>query len=420
MTFSTVNLLPYRYNYGIKTAASDRSNLYYFAEEEVREEEVFLRAHSDDVIQLDKKPYVPKEIQPAKIRKDFNETAFFYPDLRTDKNGDVSFTFTMPDALTRWNLMLLAYSKDLKVGQYETTVVTQQPLMIMADMPRFVYDEDTLWIAANVINLSDETLSPTAKLEIFDEDNNPIELILSDNTINIESIPAGRSQSVRWKVAMQKDVNPLTFRFSAITDGFSDAEQHLLPVLSTDVFMTQTYSLTVDAKTLKEYEFNISIEGERNHDIKLDFNANPAFYVIQALPYIAEGDEKYAITAFNRYFVNKMAQEIVASNPNIEEMLAYHDGDTLSELQKNEEVKAILLKETPWVLDAKNEAQQRANISKLFETEAINKTSHRHLISSKRSRLSTEAGRGLMACLKANTSLNISCADSDASATTRK
>lgn len=311
--------------------------------------------------------------QPAKIRKDFNETAFFYPDLRTDENGNCSFTFTMPDALTRWNLKLLAYSKDLKVGNFEKTIVTQQPLMIMADMPRFVYDEDTLWIAANVINLSDETLSPTAKLEIFDEDNNPIELILSDNNINIESIPAGRSQSVRWKVAMQKDLNPLTFRFSAITDGFSDAEQHLLPVLSTDIFLTQTYSLTVEANTLKEYDFNIGNEGERNHNVKLDFNANPVFYVIQALPYIAEGDEKYATTAFNRYFVNKMAQEIVASNPNIEEMLAEHEGDTLSELQKNEDVKAILLKETPWVLDAKDEAQQRANISKLFETEAINK-----------------------------------------------
>lgn len=313
------------------------------------------------------------DVPPAKIRKDFNETAFFYPDLRTDENGNATFTFTMPDALTRWKLRVLAYDKDLKVGNYDKNFVTQQPLMIMADMPRFVYDEDTIWIAANVINLSEEALSPTAKLDIFDEDNNSIELILSDNTINIESIPAGRSQSVRWKVAMQKDINPLTFRFSAITDGFSDAEQHLLPVLGTDVFLTQTYSLTVDAKTLKEYEFNISNEGERNHDIKLDFNANPVFYVIQALPYIAEGNEKYAITAFNRYFVNKMAQEIVASNPNIEEMLANHDGDTLSELQKNEDVKAILIKETPWVLDAHNEAQQRANISKLFDTEAINK-----------------------------------------------
>lgn len=311
--------------------------------------------------------------QPAKIRKDFNETAFFYPDLRTDENGICSFTFTMPDALTRWNLKLLAYSKDLKVGNFEKTILTQQPLMIMADMPRFVYDEDTLWIAANVINLSEESLTPTAKLEVFDENNNPIKLILSDNNINMEPIAAGRSQSVRWKVAMQKDLNPLTFRFSAITDGFSDAEQHLLPVLSTDIFLTQTYSLTVEANTLKEYDFNIGNEGVRNHDVKLDFNANPVFYVIQALPYIAEGDEKYATTAFNRYFVNKMAQEIVASNPNIEEMLAEHEGDTLSELQKNEDVKAILIKETPWVLDAKNEAQQRTNISKLIDNEAINK-----------------------------------------------
>ena len=375
MTFSEMYLLPNRYNHGIKGSSMNR-NIYYCYDDamaEMSEEEVFLKADSDDEILLDTKPYKPQEIKAAKIRKDFNETAFFYPDLRTDKNGDVSFTFTMPDALTRWNLMLLAYSKDLKVGQFETTVVTQQPLMIMADMPRFVYDEDTLWIAANVINLSDETLSPTTKLEIFDENNNPIELILSDQNINISEISAGRSQSVRWQVAMQKDINPLIFRFSAITNGFSDAEQHLLPVLSTDVFLTQTYSLTVDANTLKEYEFNIRNEGERNHDIKLDFKSNPVFYVIQALPYIAEGDEKYAMTAFNRYFVNMMSQQIVESNPNIEKMLAEHEADTLSELQKNEEVKAILLKETPWVLDAKNEAQQRANISKLFDTEAIDK-----------------------------------------------
>ena len=370
LMFSQFNLITDIY--GRKTFGF--SNVYYCVDEvEVMEAEVFKRGTTDDIINTYHEEAKPQDNPPAKIRKDFNETAFFYPDLKTDENGDCTFTFTMPDALTRWNLMLLAYSKDLKVGKYETTVVTQQPLMIMADMPRFVYDEDTLWIAANVINLSDEALSPIAKLEIFDENNNPIELILSDNNINMESIPAGRSQSVRWKVAMQKDINPLVFRFSAITDGFSDAEQHLLPVLSTDIFLIQTYSLTVPANTLKEYEFDINNNGERNHDFRLDFKANPVFYVIQALPYIAEGDEKYAMTAFNRYFVNLMAQKIVKSNPNIEEMLAGHETDTLSELQKNEEVKAILLKETPWVLDAKNEAHQRANVSKIFDTESIDK-----------------------------------------------
>lgn len=367
LTFSGIPLIPHSYT---GRAGATITAAYINSLEKNR---AFVVEESEDLINIDDEHTSTKNTPPAKIRKDFNETAFFYPDLRTDENGNATFTFTMPDALTRWNLMLLAYSKDLKVGHYETSVVTQQPLMIMADMPRFVYDEDTLCIAANVINLSDEALSPTAKLEIFDGNNNPIELILSDNNINIGEIPAGRSQSVRWKVAMQKDVNPLTLRFSVITDGFSDAEQHLLPVLSTDIFLTQTYSLTVDAKTLKKYDFNISNDGERNHDVKLDFKANPVFYVIQALPYLAESDEKYAISAFYRYFTNKMAKEIVESNPNIEKMLAKHDGDTLSELQKNEEVKAILLKETPWVLDAKNEAQQRANISKLFDTEAIDK-----------------------------------------------
>ena len=356
--FSQYNLITNIY--GRKTYGS--SNIYYCVDNAVMESSIIKNGESK-----------PQDNPPAKIRKDFNETAFFYPDLRTDENGDCTFSFTMPDALTRWNLMLLAYSKDLKVGKNETTLVTQQPLMVMADMPRFVYDEDTLWIAANVINLSDEALSPTAKLEIFDEDNNPIELILSDNNINMVSIPAGRSQSVRWKVAMQKDLNPLIFRFSAITDGFSDAEQHMLPVLSTDVFLTQTYSLTVDANTLKEYEFNISNEGEKNHDIKLDLKANPVFYVIQSLPYIAEEDEKHATTVFNSYFVNMMAQQVVENNPDIKELLEKNANDTLSELQKYEDVKAILLKETPWVLDAKNEAQQRANVSKLFDTESVNK-----------------------------------------------
>ena len=370
LMFSQFNLITDIY--GRKTYGF--SNVYYCVDEvEAIEAEVFKRGSSDDIINTYHEEEKPQDNPQAKIRKDFNETAFFYPDLKTDENGDCTFTFTMPDALTRWNLMLLAYSKTLSVGKLEKTIVTQQPLMIMADMPRFVYDEDTLWIAANVINLSEEALSPTAKLEIFDENNNPIELILSDQNINISEIPAGRSQSVRWKVAMQKDVNPLIFRFSAFTDGFSDAEQHLLPVLSSEVFLTQTYSLMVNANTSKVFVYGTNNENERNYDFKLDVKANPILYAVQSLPYIAEGDEKFVLTAFNRYFVNIMAQEIIINNPNIKELLEKNANDTLSELQKHEDVKAILLKETPWVLDAKNEAQQRANVSKLFDTEAINK-----------------------------------------------
>ena len=371
--YSSVPLLPHHwYRYGNR-------NIYaktmVYDDGFIAEEEVYLKAEeaaADESVVTGGGEGKQQETKPAKIRKDFNETAFFYPNLKTDENGDVTFTFTMPDALTRWNLKLLTYSKTLSVGNFEKTIVTQQPLMIMADMPRFVYDEDTLWIAANVINMSDKSVNPVTKLEIFDENENPVDLILAQDIKHLK-IPAGQSRCVRWKVAMQKDLNPLIFRFSATADGFSDAEQDLLPVLSTEVFLTQTYALTTEANTHKEYVFDINNEGERNYDIKLDFKANPVYYVIKALPYLAEGDEKYATTAFHRYFTNKMAQDIVKSNPKIKELLSGHEGDTLSELQKNEEVKAILLKETPWVLEAKSEARQRANVSKLFDTKVIDK-----------------------------------------------
>ncbi|MBR6091541.1 MAG: hypothetical protein IKQ09_01835 [Bacteroidales bacterium] len=367
---STINMIPmysyYMYNYvedRLEKRAGSTLNIesasIMEADEEIEEE---LLENQEKTVQK----------HNVKIRKDFNETAFFFPNLRTDKNGDCTFTFTMPDALTRWNLKLLAYSKDLKVGDFEKTIVTQQPMMIMADMPRFAYDEDTLWIAANVINLSDEAVKPSANLEVFDDSDNLVDLIISDQNIDMEPIPAGQSRSVRWKVAMKKDLNILKFRFSAITDGFSDAEQHEMPVLSTEIYLTQTYALTAKAHTVKEYDFDIDHEGERNHKITLHFNENPLWTAIHAMPYVAEGDEKYSITAFYRYFVNSMAKHIMDSHPEIAEKLENtYKNDTLSELQKYEDLKAIILQETPWVVEAQHEAAQRAAIVKLFDTEAV-------------------------------------------------
>lgn len=367
---STINMIPmysyYMYNYvedRLEKRAGSTLNIesasIMEADEEIEEE---LLENQEKTVQK----------HNVKIRKDFNETAFFFPNLRTDKNGDCTFTFTMPDALTRWNFKLLAYSKDLKVGNFEKTIVTQQPLMIMADMPRFAYDEDTLWIAANVINLSDEAVKPSANLEVFDDSDNLVDLIISDQNIDMEPIPAGQSRSVRWKVAMKKDLNILKFRFSAITDGFSDAEQHEMPVLSTEIYLTQTYALTAKAHTVKEYDFDIDHEGERNHKITLHLNENPLWTAIHAMPYVAEGDEKYSITAFYRYFVNSMAKHIMDSHPEIAEKLENtYKNDTLSELQKYEDLKAIILQETPWVVEAQHEAAQRAAIVKLFDTEAV-------------------------------------------------
>lgn len=328
--------------------------------------------------------HVEKEDTPVMpIRSNFNETAFFYPNLKTSENGNATFTFTMPDALTRWKLRMLAYTKDLKVGTLEKTFVTQKPVMIMADMPRFCYNEDTLWLVANVVNLSEETISPVAMLEVFDESGVlrvESEVVLSEKEIKMKEISAGRSQSVRWKVAMKKDISLLTFRFSATAGNFSDAEQHVMPVLSTEVFMTQTFPLIAKGNEKKNYSFDFEKEGERNHAITLNFSKNPTWYAVQALPYLDNGNERYAEAAFHRYFTNSVAKHIASSlkdSPEMKRLLKSLENDSanaaMSELEKNQELKEILLNETPWVLDAKNEAEQRANISKLFDTEAIDK-----------------------------------------------
>lgn len=325
----------------------------------------------------------------VQVRSNFNETAFFYPNITTDKNGDAELSFMVPDALTRWKLRMLAYTKDLKVGTSESLFVTRKPLMIMADMPRFCYDEDTVWLVANVVNLSDEEIAPTAKLEVFGGDPINIgvkaetaldDLILTENEINMSVIPAGASGSVRWKVAMKKNVNLLKFRFSASADGFCDAEQHVLPVIGTEVFMTQTFSLVANAGERKNYDFNFENEGETNHAITLNFSDNPTWYAVKALPYLAEADEKYVEASLHRYFTNSVARNIAMKLKDSPEMKAFLESlgsdslsDAMSELEKNQELKEILLQETPWVLDAQNEAEQRSNISKLFDNELINK-----------------------------------------------
>ncbi|MCQ2307762.1 MAG: MG2 domain-containing protein [Bacteroidales bacterium] len=379
------------------TAGMADGMVYDFAvEEEAAEAEAPSAAVQDDAdgdgnqIEKENTPFM-------QVRSNFNETAFFYPNLKTDENGDATFTFTMPDALTRWKLRMFAYTKDLKVGTLEETFVTQKPVMIMADMPRFCYDEDTLWLVANVVNLSDETISPVAMLEVFDEsgvlrvesevlrvESEVLRVesgvVLSEKEVKIEEIPAGRSQSVRWKVAMKKDVNLLTFRFSATAGNFSDAEQHIMPVLSTEVFMTQTFPLIAKGNEKKNYNFNFENEGERNHAITLNISKNPTWYAVQALPYLENGNERYAETAFHRYFTNSVAKYVASSlkdSPEMKRLLESLENDSantaMSELEKNQELKEILLNETPWVLDAKNEAEQRANISKLFDTKAIDK-----------------------------------------------
>ena len=317
----------------------------------------------------------PKQDAEPALRENFNETAFFFPNLRTKADGSCTFSFTLPDAITRWNLMMLAYTKDNQTGYKEYEFKASKPVMIMADMPRYMYDTDELWFVANVINTGDEAVTPKAKLEIFDAATmKPVNLIVGDPVINMQEIVPGRSKEVRWKVAAQYDLNLLAFRFTAYAGQFSDAEQHLMPVLSSEVFLTQTLPITVKAETEKTFDFEAIANPnshERDYALTLNFSTNPVWYAVQSLPYLANVRIDRPETAFYAFYANSLSAYIADHIPNLMAYIKRWQIETpdalLSQLEKDQDLKAIMLQETPWVLEAKSESEQRARIANLFD-----------------------------------------------------
>lgn len=320
-----------------------------------------------------------------KLRENFNETAFFYPNLTTDKKGNTTFSFTMPDAVTRWRLMMLAHNEKRQTGYKQYTFTSSRPVMIMPDMPRFVYDHDTLYLVANVINTGDESVTPKAKLEVFDAlTMKPVEgVVISETNVSLPEIMPGRSHEARWKVAAPQDISLLAFRFTALCGKFSDAEQHILPVLSSEIFLTQTLPFTVKAETEKTFSFDgLANPGneERDYALTLNFSANPVWYAVQSLPYLANIKTDRAETAFYVLYANTISSYIAKNIPNLINYIKKWQIETpdalMSQLQKDENLKAILLQETPWVLEAKSEAEQRSRIANLFDINNMSQQQH--------------------------------------------
>ena len=311
-------------------------------------------------------------VQP---RTNFNETAFFMPRVQTASDGTAKISFKMPDAITRWNLMMMAYSKDLKVGMKDYQLVTNKPLMILSDLPRLCYENDTLWLVANVVNTGDVKVSPKATLEVFDAVSmEPISALLSESTVAVGDIEPGRSQAVRWKIRPKHDLPLLALRFTARDGKFADAEQKLLPVLSNEVFMVETMPITVKSNASETFHLDYldaDKTNERNHALTLNFSANPVWYAVQALPSLLVDDRQRTESCCHVLYTNCLAAYVATQIPAIADCVSKWESETpdalRSALEKDESLKAIVLGGTPWVVDAKNESEMKARISGLFD-----------------------------------------------------
>jgi len=316
---------------------------------------------------------------PVKVRKNFSETAFFFPELETNEEGEVIIKFTVPEALTKWKMLGFAHTKDLKFGLIDNELITQKELMVMPNVPRFMRENDEITLSTKISNISKKALSGKAKLYLFDAlTMKPIDnLFGNNNATQTFSVKAEQSTSVSWKIKVPEGISAVTYRFTAQTSKFSDGEENTIPVLTNRMLVTESMPMPIRSNQTKEFKFEKLINSGnsktlKNHKLTLEFTANPAWYAVQALPYIIEYPYECAEQVFSRYYGNSIASHIANSSPKIKSVFdswknTPKSKSLLSNLEKNQELKAVMLEETPWVLDAKDEGERKRRVGLLFD-----------------------------------------------------
>jgi len=318
------------------------------------------------------------ESYPATMRRNLNETVFFFPELRTDSLGNIIIKFTMNEALTRWKLLTYTHTKDLEQVISEKEIVTQKELMVIANPPRFLREGDEIEFSAKVSNLSTETLTGTATLNLLDAATlQPVEQafgLARNNRVARFSVLPGQSGAVSWRIQVPETYNgAVTWQIYADAKSFRDGEESTIPVVSNRMLVTETLPMALRGNQTKSFSFdnlkNNTGGSLTTHKYTLEFTSNPVWYAVQSLPYLMEYPYECSEQIFSRYYANSLASTVVEKMPNIRNVYERWKGtDAMkSNLSKNQDLKYALLEETPWVLEAQNEEQQKQNIALLFD-----------------------------------------------------
>lgn len=313
----------------------------------------------------------------VQIRQNFSETAFFYPQLRTDKNGETIISFTVPESNTTWRLRALAHDKNLASGALEALAVSRKELMVTPNMPRFMRQGDRTTISTKISNLSDNAISGKVRIEFFDPLTDLAVALPVSDQVKSFSVGKDASGSAEWTFNVPADIDLIGCRIIAESESFSDGEQHVVSVLPNRMLVTESMTMNVNGAQTKDFVFEKLVNNKSkslsNYRLTLEYASNPAWYAIQALPVLSNPVNENAVDWFASYYVNTLGSFITVQYPKVSAMIDAwkKQGGTketlVSKLMKNEELKAVLLEETPWVLDAKNETEQMQRLSLLFD-----------------------------------------------------
>ncbi|WP_462264685.1 alpha-2-macroglobulin family protein [Mucilaginibacter sp.] len=319
--------------------------------------------------------------KPIATRKNFNETAFFFPQLHTDEKGGIAIDFTLPESLTRWRFKAFSHTRELATGYLEREVVTQKQLMISANMPRFMREGDTVEVSARVANLTAKALTGRIRLQLFNAlTMQPVALLANPaQAEQMVALAPATNKAVSFRLIIPAGLDALTYRITAEAGDYTDGEENTLPVLPNRMLVTEAMPMMVRAGQTKTYTFDKLVQQRSttliSKTLTLEYTQNPAWYAVQALPYLIEFPYECAEQTFSRYFANSLSAGIISHNPQIKKVFERWQADSsqalLSNLEKNPELKATLLEETPWLRDAAGEQEQRKRIALLFDLQKL-------------------------------------------------
>jgi hypothetical protein len=317
-------------------------------------------------------------------RKNLNETAFFFPQLVSDAEGVVRMAFTLPEALTEWKFMGLAHDRELRSGYLQDKMVTAKDLMVEPNPPRFVREGDIIEFTVKVSNQSAARQTGTVRLTFADARTlkDVTATLLSDTrhaTPDLSfDIPSKESKSFAWRITIPDGMDFLTYKAVGATDRLSDGEEGNLPVLSRRILVTESLPLPIRGKQTKKFEFTKLLESGKSKTLKsenltVQMVSQPAWYAVMALPYLMEYPHECSEQVFNRLYANNLARFIANADPKIRRIFdQWKNTPALdSPLEKNQDLKALMIEETPWLRQAQDESQARRNVGILFDANRL-------------------------------------------------
>ena len=252
-------------------------------------------------------------LDQVQVRENLNETAFFYPALESDNNGNVAIRFTLPESVTTWKFMGLAHDKEMRNGLLVDEAVAQKTVMVQPNMPRFLREGDKSTIVVKLFNSSDKKVSGNARMQILDPETNKVVWQKTQNY----SIVAEGSATISFDVQGLKEgvyINKVV----AAGNGYSDGEQHYLPVLSNRELVVNTLPITLHQKG--EQNFDLSklflnkegkqAKGAEEAKVTIEYTNNPSWLMVKALPAISNPDEENAISLMSAIYANTITTHI--------------------------------------------------------------------------------------------------------------